>query len=530
MNEDIENFLEEKRQRISDTKTPEPEFQKKYEYAQLLVCIGSHLDSLIYFHEAFEEMKALSEDESPFWETVRNSCGAQYANTLDYLGQIEQAESVYKQLMAVDPTGIHIGDYALFLHRRVKDFDKAQSFYTKALQLYPKHSSIHLKYAGFLRHVKRDIAGAEEYYRKAMDSNPKNADAVGSYASFLHGVRNNITAAESLYKAAVEIDDTHTNNLCNYGLYLSEEKKDFEEAEKLYRRALEVNPVHTNTLYNYAVMLDTHLKRRPEAESFYRRALDCEARHSYALYNLAVLLEEKYFNQAQAEFIADNEQKLEVLDFYRRAVDADPRDATTLADYGRYLLLRMDDVTRAEPILKAALKLESENTVAMFNLAVLYHRHKANFTAGEALLRSLLEISPEHSAGELQLARLLCEKYHTRFVAKEVAAGVSGGDIAKIDSTGILQEGFDMYEKSILNSKEPASVIGEYLKVVNKCGNPRQKLHAVTTMSHMLTTLERSSNRKNTRIDLEGSQEANINPLLTAMQTLELMKEKIQFN
>lgn len=120
---------------------------------------------------------------------------------------------------------------------------------------------------------------------------------------------------------------------------------------------------HANTLYNYAVMLDTHLKRKEEAEALYRRALEVEPRHAFALYNLAVLLEERYsvnlITQAatSAEVAAtmgpniaaamedpefkekDLKQRQEILQLYQKAVEADARDTTTLADYGRCVLV-----------------------------------------------------------------------------------------------------------------------------------------------------------------------------------------------
>lgn len=120
-----------------------------------------------------------------------------------------------------------------------------------------------------------------------------------------------------------------------------------------------MQPTHANSLYNYAVMLDTRLARKEEAEALYRRALAVEPRHAYALYNLAVLLEERYSSElvAQAQATAevavtmgpniaatmedpdakarDQRTREEILALYQRAVEADPRDVTTLADYGR---------------------------------------------------------------------------------------------------------------------------------------------------------------------------------------------------
>ena len=141
---------------------------------------------------------------------------------------------------------------------------------------------------------------------------------------------------------------------------------------------LEVNPKHSNTLYNYAVLLDTHLKRLPEAESLYRRTLEMEPRHAYALYNLAVLLEDKCFNISDKYPNVTDEEietgKQEALQLYKRAVDADPKDATTMADYARYMLMRLEDATKAEPIFVAALKLDPSCEVAMFHYGLLLHK------------------------------------------------------------------------------------------------------------------------------------------------------------
>lgn len=121
-------------------------------------------------------------------------------------------------------------------------------------------------------------------------------------------------------------------------------------------------------------MLDTHLKRKEEAEALYRRALEVEPRHAFALYNLAVLLEERYsvnlITQAatSAEVAAtmgpniaaamedpefrekDLKQRQEILQLYQKAVEADARDTTTLADYGRYTFILRGALTMVRSI------------------------------------------------------------------------------------------------------------------------------------------------------------------------------------
>ena len=53
------------------------------------------------------------------------------------------------------------------------------SLYKKAIELYPDHSYVLLKYAGFLRHSRKDAVQAEEYYKKACTANSQNSDALG---------------------------------------------------------------------------------------------------------------------------------------------------------------------------------------------------------------------------------------------------------------------------------------------------------------------------------------------------------------
>lgn len=159
--------------------------------------------------------------------------------------------------------------------------------------------------------------------------------------------------------------------------------------------ALKYSPLHVNALYNYGVMLDTHCKRKTEAEALYRRAIAGEPKHPFALYNLAVLLEERltvlspnkiikkavrfsssaatavamanststiaslatttssvnslgeeYGEDAKGTIVTVDEVQLrkqitvltnEVRSMYERAVDADPIDAASIADFGRYV-------------------------------------------------------------------------------------------------------------------------------------------------------------------------------------------------
>jgi len=294
---------------------------------------------------------------------------------------------------------------------------------------------------------------------------------------------------------ACKCDPTHANNHCNFGLFLSEEKKQYKQAEEMYRHALKITPKHSNSLYNYAVMLDTHCSRKPEAESLYRGALAVDPRHSYALYNLAVLLEEIALDR-------DGEaSKQEIAKLYKAATEIDPRDPASAADYGRFILVRFDDFEHAEPYLIKALGLDDENEVALYNMALLYHKYKPvgpqssadnNSKVALEMYRRLVAKNSQHLSGLLQLARLLVEINSAEGKENSTAtnAFADGTDSAVlttsttsgkvVDASKVarawMEEVIELYEAVVPRHKEPDAVVCEYTKVVNKYGSARQKV------------------------------------------------------
>ena len=608
---------------IRKTISAEPEESRREGMtAQLLVAQNQHVESLPFFTRALNGLRPLSKKKPNLWMDYFTRVLAAQALTLDFLGKIEEAEAAYFELLKVKPAGFFLGEYAVFLHRRKRDFVQAQAYYDRSLQLYPNQSSIHLKYAAFLRHVRRDLPAAEHHYKLSIETNTRNPDAVGSYASFLHGVMGDAPLAETYYRQAVELDRTHANNLCNYGLFLSEEKKKYNLAEQYYQQVLVHTPLHANTLYNYAVMLDSHLDgRKADAETFYRRAIDVEPRHAFALYNLAVLLEDKSLvaeaedqreeeklrklgKEEQARLAAlsaamaagsatateggeggevgkeggEGEGKAlasiprapiapglsllakkmkrreEICVLYQRAHEADSSDVTTAADYGRYLLTRMvianaelssmkdqsmaanlslkneEFVKVAEKALGNALQSDPKNLVALYNLAVLHQKFKANSFVGSAqgekistpleniekaeflLKRLLTETKGQHLAAMQQLGRVLVDKFKIQNSSTE---------------TALIDTAMDCYENAIsmkldkgitnpTSAASPQTALLEYLKIVNSHATNRQKLRSIAFIEGFMKRCQEKAG--NTAAVL--TQEVDIRQMLKGMNTV----------
>ena len=459
--------------------------------AQYLSSVGLYEESLIYYKKAYEVLNKLKIEFT--WEGLFCRMAVQYASVLDYLNNIEDAENVYNSILEIGPSAAMLGDYAVFLHKRRRDYDIADRYYSQSIAEFSHQSSIILKYAGFLRHIKKDINKAEKYYKRSIEINPNNADAVGTYASFLHGMgsaatnsngnnSNTLDKIDKLYQRAVQIDQTHPNNMCNYGLFLSEERHDYKTAEEMYIKVLAILPDHSNTLYNYGVMLDSHLNRKEEAETMYRRAVKASPRQPFALYNLAVLLEERLNimtvlndpnnngGEEEDKVVAPEYTALmeETYSFYHRAMDANPKDPVTVADLGRYLVVVMKEIQKGEKLLSSALELDDSCAIALYHLGILNNDCHKNIKVAEELFRKLRKYHPKHIGGMQYLTAVLQNPRRRKG---------SPLDVNTID------ELMDLYEQIITliqqNKADATSSVLEYTTLTAESGNSRQKLRAI---------------------------------------------------
>lgn len=125
--EEIDQYLKDSEAKIKgDWRIVEDKAKAIYDHAQILTCVGKHSESLAYFAEAQKLLFASKSD--PVWKRLYCSVCLNHATALDVVGQYDKENQIFKEVMAVDPTGIHIGDYALFLHRRRREFDQAQAY------------------------------------------------------------------------------------------------------------------------------------------------------------------------------------------------------------------------------------------------------------------------------------------------------------------------------------------------------------------------------------------------------------------
>mmetsp|Transcript_38908 Transcript_38908/g.97425 ORF Transcript_38908/g.97425 Transcript_38908/m.97425 type:complete len:468 (+) Transcript_38908:290-1693(+) len=89
----------------------------------------------------------------------------------------------------------------------------------------------------------RDYERAERCFRKALAVNPKHCRSLCNYAYMLHVGKRDYAKSEELYRRALLLEPTRTATLCNYAYLLHSDKR-MGEAREVFLRAYDTNPEH----------------------------------------------------------------------------------------------------------------------------------------------------------------------------------------------------------------------------------------------------------------------------------------------
>ena len=145
--------------------------------------------------------------------------------------------------------------YAFFLTDILRDYDRAQEMYERAIAANPNNADTLSNYADFLWVVHHDYDRAQEMYERAIAANPNNAHGLGSYAAFLKNVRGDHDQTEKMLNRAIDADPNNANNLGNYASFLTDVRHEHDRAQAMFERAIDADPNNANNLGNYSQLL-----------------------------------------------------------------------------------------------------------------------------------------------------------------------------------------------------------------------------------------------------------------------------------
>ncbi|TYI78352.1 hypothetical protein E1A91_D06G205300v1 [Gossypium mustelinum] len=124
----------------------------------------------------------------------------------------DQCAKVRQQLVSPLHVGIEPDNYEVHSKRNL--------VYQMRIAEEPNNALLLSNYAQFLHLVVKDYDRAEECFKRAIEVEPQDAEALGLYADFLWQVRNNEWEAEEMYIQAAEADTKNPFQASKYANFL----------------------------------------------------------------------------------------------------------------------------------------------------------------------------------------------------------------------------------------------------------------------------------------------------------------------
>ncbi len=301
-------------------------------------------------------------------------------------GSLAQAETLYRQVLAVNPRDL---DALVSLGNLLKTqgrLPEALEQYRQALAIEPTHAGLHNNFGVTLKDMGR-LAEAVESYRQAVRLDPNYADALDNLAALLRE-QGELDEAMTRCRQALQGNPGHAKAHNTLGLILSDFGR-AEEAVAAYREAVRLTPNRPHVFNNLGIALCT-LDQTNEAIANFRQALRIDSNYANAHVGLGTALKskklfdeaEKCYRQALALnpghaeahnslglLFAEKKRLEEAIASYRQALAADPRHAAALNNLGS-ALTEQGRPDEAIPCYREAVRLKPKNLDARHNLTM----------------------------------------------------------------------------------------------------------------------------------------------------------------
>ncbi len=282
------------------------------------------------------------------------------------LGKLDEAESLYKQVLQIQPEGTSERDsfahqYHLIAVNNLGVLFEQQNKLEQAVESYQTALGIKSDYAeayynlGNVFQRQGQLDAAVQSYQQALSLNPKIAQAHNNLGNVLKQ-QEKLDEALKSYRQALSLKPDYSEAHCNFGIVLQKHKQ-FDAALKSYQQALSLKPDYAEAHCNLGTLLQERGQLEAAAAS-YQRALNIKPEYAEAHYNLGTLLQER----GQLEAAAAS---------YQRALSINPNNIQAQINLGN-TLCQQGQLEAGLQAYQQALKIQPDCVQAKFGMAFVH--------------------------------------------------------------------------------------------------------------------------------------------------------------
>ncbi len=272
-------------------------------------------------------------------------------------GQLSQAETIYRRILAIcpdHPDALHF--LGVLLHQQKKSAE-AIEWIGKAIALAPDQPDFYNNLGNVFKEQGR-LAEAASAYRKVIALQPNSAAAYNNLGTILKD-QEDLDGALAAYRKAIELQPDHIGALLNLGSALAMREK-LGEAIAAYEKVIDLNPTHAEAYYRLGHIYWDQGKF-DEAAAVFRKTTDLDPNHPDAYFVLGNLFHE-------------HTRYEEAVEAYRKSIAINPRIPQAYRNLGLTLnvLGRTDE---AAVVWEQWLKAEPDNPIPRYMLAAATGRN-----------------------------------------------------------------------------------------------------------------------------------------------------------
>ncbi len=391
-------------------------------------------------------------------------------------GQLQQAENIYRQILAVEPRNADALHLLGFLAYQVGRPEIAIEHIKQAIEISPGFSAYHSN-LGIVYRSQGRVDDAMNCYKRAFEIDPRNADCCNNIA-ILHADRRETQQAIEWYNRAIAANPQYAEAYSNLGnVYSAVGQRD--QAIASYEQALRIRPNFAEAHDNLGVVL-ANCGEFADAIDAFEHAIQYKPDFP-----------QPYNNRGNALSALGRQQ--EAIASFQKALELNPAFPEAYSNLANSLTAvgQTDDAIRNAT---RALELRPKYSGALSNLGMA-QQHCGNADAAHECFSKALSLEPENPTYEFNLALNMLlrgdfengwERYEVRFRQKHVQS------LTPVPTTP-KWNGEDLNGKSVLILPEQGlgDIIqfARYIPLLKQRGASRIILQCQTSLQRLMRSL-----------------------------------------